>query len=103
MTDPTTSDLVERAARAMREAEDAQLDNASYEQLATAAITPLLDTITALEARVAELEGALTQLECKARLGGDCLGNTGPRVRAQRAFYLLADLARAALKSTGER
>ncbi len=85
MTDPTTSDLVERAARAMREAEDAQLDNASYEQLAVAAITPLLDTITALEARAAELEGALTQLEGKARL-----------------VYLLADLARAALKSTGE-
>jgi hypothetical protein len=44
------------------------------------------------------LRDALEQLEGKARLGGDCLGNSPPNFKScQQSFYLLADLARAAL------
>jgi hypothetical protein len=52
----------------------------------------------ALAERVGVLEEALSQLEGKARLGGDCLGNSPPNFEpCQRSFYMLADIARAAL------
>lgn len=60
------------------------------------------DHIEALSARLKKMEGALEQLESKARLGGDALGNSPPEFEScRRAFYMLSDLARATLNEGG--
>jgi hypothetical protein len=69
------------------------------------AFEPFARAYVALAERVGVLEEALSQLEGKARLGGDCLGNSPPNFEpCQRSFYMLADIARAALtpKASGD-
>ena len=55
-------------------------------------------TEAASTSRIRELTEALEAIEGKSRLGGDCLGNSGPAFEScQRAFYMLADIARTTL------
>lgn len=63
-----------------------------------AAHTP--DPSTAEKLKLAK--DALEQVGSKAKLGGDCLGNSGPKFEpTQRAFYLLADLCHSAIAKIG--
>ena len=57
-------------------------------------------TIATLQAKLERVTEALQQVGGKARLGGDCLGNSPPEFAScQRSFYLLADLCDAALSN----